>query len=213
MSAHTKKSTVAVQPSVQPSHVNLASPTPVGGANALPQAESPTVPNQRAEATPARGLGPRAAEMKAAPGAAAELVATERYAQVLGAYAPPVEDVANALAFVSAWYTHYAAAVAWMVYARQQTLLAWQYTLPLLDRLRVPFSNALAADASVAKEFADLATVLLARSDTAKKGSKKRVAQNKKAQRAAMKLQAAQKKAQAAADKAAKAQAKVPPSK
>ena len=84
--------------------VHSSALTPLGGAQALPAVGAPTPPSDALSVGPSRGKAPPSTLMVHADGAAQEVRGSPRYLQVLGSYAPPAKQVADALEFASQWY-------------------------------------------------------------------------------------------------------------
>jgi hypothetical protein len=80
-------------------------------------------------------------------------------------------DLAGALEFSAAWSREARAAKAWAAYTGEQSALAWDFTLGMVENLRPALAAAMAKDQNLAKELSIFAKVMSFRSEVARKGA------------------------------------------
>jgi hypothetical protein len=158
--------------------VPAAQPAPTDGgnlylapppANALiPQPPKDFVPDAE---TSYRGLSPSSSELIALPRAVSNLQGFSDYAQIIGATAPPYEEVLQFFEVVSQWSAMRTASTAWDAYCREQEGMGWATMRALMDRLRPAFLLAAKTNRSVMTKYSGLATFLGARSASASKAA------------------------------------------
>jgi hypothetical protein len=136
-------------------------------ANALiPQPPKDFVPDAE---TSYRGLSPSSSELIALPRAVSNLQGFSDYAQIIGATAPPYEEVLQFFEVVSQWSAMRTASSAWDAYCREQEGMGWATMRALMDRLRPAFLLAARTNPSVLKKYSGLAMFLGARAASASK--------------------------------------------
>jgi hypothetical protein len=117
-----------------------------------------------------RGVTPSSSELIALPTAVRNLRSFTDYAQIIGATAPPYEEVLQFFVVVSQWSTMRIAASAWDAYCREQEGMGWMTMRTLMDRLRPAFLLAAKTNPSVMTKYSGLATFLGAKKAIASKG-------------------------------------------
>ena len=172
----TRKKAVAV----------TGSPTPVGGADAVPAQTAPAV---RAGFTPSgdlrKGRRPTRTQIQAAKSAVTELQSTQVFQDLFGTRITSPTALADALTFCLLWSQQKGLSDAWSEYVNAQSALAWNFTLGILEQLHGTFQAVTGTDAALAKELPSLATLLGDRSVIAQKG----VATKREAKKAAKKAE------------------------
>jgi hypothetical protein len=150
---------------------SLASLTPVGGADALPSVGAPTPPtNDNPVPTNTRkGLRAFAGEVDVAENAARELRASTLFSQVLSAKLGTAEQIADAIDFAAQWDAENKAGATWSRYTQEQSNLAWNYALAIIDRLRGAFQAVAATDPAIEKELPNFTKLLAVRQTVAAK--------------------------------------------
>ena len=156
-----------IQNTATPASTGFADPVPAG--NAL---EIPSTFVARKLGRGLRGFKPQRAQLEVALKAVAELRGPAQYEAMFGKLAPAKGETADALESASGWSAKVEKAKAFLAYARQQEVLAWERAGSLLDALRVPFELGQQRDASVTSQYPTVSKFF----SVAKRGAKGRKA-------------------------------------
>jgi hypothetical protein len=170
MKTNEKKTTAATVAAAK----SASSPLPpVGGADALPSVGAPTPPaNGNPVAVDARkGLRALAAEVDVAENAAKELRSSTLFAQILGPKLGTAQQIADAIDFAAQWYAQAQSGATWASYTQKQSNLSWSYVQAMLNRVRVAYQAAAAADPAIEKELVNFTKLLGARQAVAAKAA------------------------------------------
>jgi hypothetical protein len=119
-------------------------------------------------------------EIEQAPKVASELRSSHVIAEQLGASAPPVKEIADALAFASSWSHVLDNAEAWAAYVKEQEGEAWMHALTLLEPLRAPFALASERSDKLASAMPSTAKLLAVAKVRAKRAAATRRSKKKK---------------------------------
>ncbi|MGO8997792.1 MAG: hypothetical protein ACLQVI_31120 [Polyangiaceae bacterium] len=167
----SKKSHAAAAPVGTAANSATSPLTPVGGADPLPSTGAPTPPveDNPVAVDPRKGLRAIQGEVDVAANAANELRSSTTFSELLSARLGTADSIANALEFAVAWYREAQAGTTWNSYAREQSNLAWAYTLAMIDRLRAGFQAVASADPAIEKEMPNFTQLLNARKVVAQK--------------------------------------------
>jgi hypothetical protein len=146
---------------------------PVGGADALPSVGAPTPPIDDNPVTVETRRGMRAlqSEVDVAENAARELRASTLFPQILGSKLGTADQIADAIDFAAQWSAQAKAGATWAGYTQEQSNLAWNYTLAMIDRLRAAYQAAEATDPAIEKELPNFTKLLGVRQVVAAKGA------------------------------------------
>jgi hypothetical protein len=145
---------------------------PVGGADALPSVGAPTPPaadNPVAVST-RKGLHALAAQMDVAENAAKELRTSTLFSQILGPKLGTAKQFADAIDFAAQWYAQAQSGATWASYTQKESDLSWNYVQAMIDRMRVGYQAAVAADPAIANELPNFTKLLSVRQAVAAKG-------------------------------------------
>jgi hypothetical protein len=146
---------------------------PLGGADALPSVGAPTPPaNDNPVAVSTRkGLHALQAEMNVAENAAKELRSSTLFSQILGPKLGTAQQIADAIDFAAQWYAQAQSGATWASYAQKESNLSWNYAQAMIDRVRVAYQAAAAADPAIDKELPNFAKLLGARQAVSARGA------------------------------------------
>lgn len=141
---------------------------PVGGASPLPMSGAPTPPaDGKPRARGTRYLRPQKAQVDAGLDAARELRASKGFANIIGPGLAVPHELADAIEFAVGWNREAKASRAWQLHANTQSVLAWDYVLGVLEKLRAPLLAGQGSDSALEKEFHAFTRLITARSDSA----------------------------------------------
>ena len=146
---------------------------PVGGADALPSVGAPTPPSDDnpVAMVPRKGLRVYQAEVDVAENAARELRASTLFPQILGTKLGTAQSIADAIDFAAQWEAQAKTGATWGGYAQEQSSLAWNYALAILDRVRGSYQTAAATDPAIEQELPNFTKLLSVRQAAALKGA------------------------------------------
>jgi hypothetical protein len=128
-----------------------------------------------------------ASEIAAVPDAVAELQVFTDYMTVFGITAPDPGQLGQRLTIAAQWTTLLSQSSGWNTYVRSQEGMAWKDALLLMDKLKLPFQLASAANPALLSSYPALARLLGASTVVAKRAvaTKKKNAKNAAAASAA----------------------------
>jgi hypothetical protein len=171
----------ATMPQATPATIPASAPTPPPTPDspilflAPPPADAniPSVPDGFEPTTGAayRGIQPRTSELVALPIAIGDLARFGNYAAVIGATAPPLDEVRQVFEVTNEWSTIRNASTAWDLYSRDQEGIAWRAMRSTMDRLKPAFELAAKTNPSIATTYPGLASLLGAKAVSAQKGA------------------------------------------
>jgi len=144
---------------------------PVGGADALPSVGAPTPPihDNPVAVDARRGMRAIQAEVNVAENAARELRASTLFPQILAPKLGTAQQIADAIDFAAQWSAQAKAGATWGSYSQEQSNLAWNYTLAMIDRLRGAYQAAATTDPAIEKELPNFTKLLGVRQAVAAK--------------------------------------------
>jgi len=191
--------TPAVQPHPSPLPVAIAAtpPATVSAATALAAMAYLTPPPKNALIPPVpsnfvpesgadyRGITPKKAELVTLPLAVDDLRKFTNYGLVVGATAPPYDEILSTFAVTNEWSSMRTASSAWDVYGQAQEGICWTVMRAAMASLKPSFALAAQRDPSLPAKYPGLAALLGVKKAIAhkavstKRANKKAVAEGK----------------------------------
>ncbi len=143
---------------------------PVGGADALPSVGAPTPPPNDNPVAVDPHKRVFQAEADVAENAASELRTSTLFPQILGTKLGTAQSIADAIDFAAQWDAQAKTGATWGTYTQEQSSLAWNYALAILDRVRGTYQAAAETDPAIEQELPNFTKLLAVRQAVALKG-------------------------------------------